>query len=55
MVLTAVHETLGRHISLVNEQLRREGAKMTAENDMFSGKSKHINFFFVLSIFPHFL
>lgn len=32
----AVHETLGRHISLVNEQLRREGAKMTAENDMLS-------------------
>ncbi|XP_070496106.1 uncharacterized protein [Chironomus tepperi] len=32
----AVHETFGRHISLVNEQLRREGAKMTAENDMFS-------------------
>lgn len=35
-----MHETLGRHISLVNEQLRREGAKMTAENDMLSGKSK---------------
>lgn len=51
MVLTAVHETLGRHISLVNEQLRREGAKMTAENDMFSGKSKQINFFLFYRFF----
>lgn len=31
-----IHETLGRHISLVNEQLRREGAKMSAENDMLN-------------------